>query len=82
MILDDNSIVVADTGNYLIRIIFDINNGNTSTLAGTIVDGPTDEHGNPQGGCPPPCMVSSNVYILNSSVSFSILLIARTTRVS
>lgn len=52
--MDDHYVVVADTGNFLIRWIHD--NGTTATLAGEIVPGLADSEGNPAGGCPPPCL--------------------------
>jgi hypothetical protein len=51
---NDHSIVVADTGNFLIRYLQP--DGNTSTLAGSIGHGPADADGNPLPGCPPPCL--------------------------
>lgn len=51
--LEDSSMVVADTGNFLLRYV--LPNGNTSTLAGNIGNGPS-ENGNPLPGCPPPCL--------------------------
>ena len=53
--MDAGYIAVADTGNYLIRLVSD--NGTTWTLAGTVGDGPTDSQGEPLAGCPPPCLV-------------------------
>jgi hypothetical protein len=53
--LDGGDIIVADSGNWLIRWV--LNNGTTYTLAGQIGNGPADEDGNPVGGCPPPCLI-------------------------
>jgi hypothetical protein len=56
--MDNDFIAVADTGNYLIRLV-SLNNGSTSTLAGSVVKGQVDPDGNPLAGCTPPCMVGS-----------------------
>jgi len=53
--LNNEILLVADTGNFLVRLV-SLNNGNTTTLAGTIVDGEKDADGNPLPGCPPPCL--------------------------
>lgn len=53
--MDDNSLVVADTGNFLLRWV--LTNGTAYTLAGTVVHGEVDANGNPMPGCTPPCMV-------------------------
>jgi hypothetical protein len=52
--LPSGNIVVADSGNYLIRWLSP--NGTTSTLAGTIIPGEKNPQGNPLAGCPPPCL--------------------------
>ena len=52
--MEDNTVIVADTGNFLIRMI--LPDGNTTTLAGSIGPGQTDPNGNPLPGCPPPCL--------------------------
>jgi len=49
-----DAIVVADTGNFLIRWV--TLDGNTSTLAGTVIQGETDAEGRPAAGCAPPCL--------------------------
>ena len=53
--LEGNHYVVADTGNYLIRIVV-ASTGDTSTLAGHVVEGPKDPDGKPAAGCTAPCM--------------------------
>lgn len=62
-------VLVADTGNFLIRWVW-INNGTTFTVAGRVVEGPKDASGNPQNGCPPPCMAGQSGY-LDGNLSFS-----------
>ena len=52
--MDGHNIAVADTGNFLIRWIFE--NGTTMTLAGDVVPGQMDAVGNPIAGCLPPCL--------------------------
>ena len=47
-------IVVADTGNFLLRWVWA--NGTTFTLAGKVINGLTDNEGRPLPGCQPPCM--------------------------
>lgn len=58
--LDNDYIAVADTGNFLIRLL-DIS-GFAWTLAGKLTDGLKDPSGNPLGGCPPPCLVGQQGY--------------------
>ena len=53
--LDDGDMVVADSGNWLLRYVTP--NGTTFTLAGEIANGPSDDQGRPVGGCPPPCLI-------------------------
>jgi len=57
--LDNDYIAVADTGNFLIRLLDA--SGETWTLAGGIADGLTVA-GKPLGGCPPPCLVGVQGY--------------------
>lgn len=59
--LDGDFYVVADTGNWLIRLVIP-SNGSTYTLAGHVVDGPKDPDGNPVAGCTAPCMVGHQGY--------------------
>lgn len=54
-IMDGYYIAVADTGNFLIRWVNSVD-GQTVTLAGTIIPGPRAPDGNPLPGCTPPCM--------------------------
>ena len=58
--MDGHSIAVADTGNFLIRWIFD--NGTTMTLAGDVQPGQMDSLGNPIAGCQPPCLRGQEGY--------------------
>ena len=55
VIFDNNTIIVADTGNFLLRQL-DMN-GYAYTLAGSLTNGQTEADGSPLAGCPPPCMV-------------------------
>ena len=48
-------VVVADTGNFLIRLV-NAFNGTTLTLAGNIVPNERARDGTPLAGCTPPCM--------------------------
>lgn len=76
--MDDGNMVVADTGNWLIRWVLD--NGTTYTLAGEIGPGPADEDGNPAGGCPPPCLVGVPGYrdgSLNTAQFWNPIAVAR-----
>jgi len=54
--MEGDYIVVADTGNFLLRWVV-ASNGSTQTLAGHVINGPTDPLGNPLAGCSPPCLV-------------------------
>ncbi len=53
--IDNGYIVVADTGNFLIRMI-NIT-GFAWTLAGKLKEGVKEADGSPLAGCPPPCLV-------------------------
>jgi hypothetical protein len=55
IIFHNHWVVVADTGNVLIRLVA-ITNGTTLTLAGNIVPGEKDRSGKPLAGCTPPCL--------------------------
>ena len=54
--IEGDFFAVADTGNYLIRLV-SASNGSTFTLAGTVVPGQKDPSGKPLAGCTPPCLV-------------------------
>ena len=54
-IMHNTFIAVADTGNFLIRLVY-LNNGTTITLAGKVIPGLVDNSGRPLPGCQPPCM--------------------------
>lgn len=54
VVIMNGFIAVADTGNFLIRWVYD--NGTTITLAGRVISGLTDNEGRPLPGCQPPCM--------------------------
>ena len=54
-ILPNGQIVVADTGNWLIRILQP--NGTAYLLAGSLTTGQREADGSPLAGCPPPCLV-------------------------
>jgi hypothetical protein len=56
-ILPDGQIAVADTGNFLIRIIMSTSNGTVYLLSGTVTPGQREADGSPLAGCPPPCLV-------------------------
>lgn len=58
--MDGNNLVVADTGNFLLRWVKP--DGNTTTLAGRVVHGEKDPYGNPLAGCPPPCLQGEQGY--------------------
>lgn len=53
--MDGDYFAVADTGNFLLRLVV-ASNGSTYTLAGHVINGPTDPNGNPLAGCTPPCL--------------------------
>lgn len=53
--------VVADTGNFLIRLV-NSTDGTTWTLAGHVIPGESDADGKPLPGCAPPCMQGQQGY--------------------
>ena len=59
-IMHNNFIAVADTGNFLIRLVYF--NGSTITLAGKVIPGLVDNSGKPLPGCQPPCMAAQSGY--------------------
>lgn len=59
--LDGDLFVVADTGNFLVRLA-NATDGTTWTLAGSVVPGERDADGNPLPGCTPPCMQGQQGY--------------------
>ena len=59
--VDNELIVVADTGNYLIRMIN--LTGHAWTLAGTTTSGLKEVSGTPLAGCPPPCLVGVQGFV-------------------
>ncbi|RYH31100.1 hypothetical protein EON65_03370 [archaeon] len=59
--LNGNYFVVADTGNFLVRLVV-ASNGTTYTLAGNVIPGQRDNDSNPLPGCVPPCMQGQQGY--------------------
>jgi hypothetical protein len=60
--IDNDLIVVADTGNFLIRMLS--RDGFTKTLAGSLRPAETEPDGKPLAGCPPPCLEGVQVIYL------------------
>ncbi len=57
----DKYVIVADTGNFLIRLL-SIDNGTAYTLAGNVIPGERATDGTPLPGCTPPCMQGNPGY--------------------